>query len=325
MSKERMAAAADEADEFLDSLTAPPEEEAPVGGIVPEEGHQPDDTPAPDKAPEASIDTLTAEVNRLKAQLGDENNPSWKAKYHTLQGMFNRLNGEIKELKEQGKKVEPSAPDVPKVDEKLIKRLTDSFGEEDVEAISQLIEQRAQQIAAQSLSDQLKPYDERIDKVEQSQVQTKEQGFFGALASAVPDWKQINGWEPDGIGQQPQFAQFLDQTVPATDYTYNDLLQHHYQNGNAAKTAEIFNIYKATQGTPQPEKPKAKGVEQYVDPGKTQKGTAPPDPNQQKTYSLTDIDRFYDSVTKGTFRGTYDERVALEKEYHQAIIEGRVK
>jgi hypothetical protein len=324
MSKDRMTAAAEEADEFLDSLNTPPEEETPDTGIVPE-GHQPEDEPAPDKAPEASIDTLRAEISRLRSQLEDENNPSWRAKYSTLQGMFNRLNEEVKELKEE-RKVEAPASPAPKVDEKLMKRLAESFGEEETEAISQLIEQRAEQIAAQKTTEQLKPYQERIDRVEQSQVQTKEQGFFGALTSAVPDWKRINGWEPDGIGQQPQFAQFLDQPVPATDYTYNDLLQHHYQNGNVAKTAEIFNIFKTTQGSAEPEpKAKTKGVEQYVDPGKTQKGTAPPDSTQKKTYSLTDIDRFYDNVTKGTFRGTYEERVNLEKEYHQAIIEGRVK
>jgi hypothetical protein len=321
MSKDRMAAAAEEADEFLDSLTAPPEETP--AGIVPE-GHQPDDTPAPDKAPEASIDTLKAENDRLKAQLGDENSPSWRTKYNTLQGMFNRLNEEVKELKEQGK-AHPATPDAPTpVDTRVFDHLVEEFGTETAEGIRKLIGDQAEKIAAQKLEEQLKPYQERIDRVEKTQVQSESDRFFTALSGAIPDWKKINGWGPDGIEQSPAFGQFLDQPVPATDYTYNDLLQHHYQNGNVAKAAEIFNIYKASQGS-EPAKPKPSGVEQYVDPGKTQRGTAPPDSNQKKTYSLTDIDRFYDSVTKGTFRGTYEERVALEKEYHQSIIEGRVK
>jgi hypothetical protein len=323
MSKNRMAAAAEEADEFLDSLTKPEEEEAPAG-IVPEEGHQPEDRPAPDKAPEASIDTLTAENARLKAQLGDENNPSWRAKYNTLQGMFNRLNEEVKELKEQGKALPatPAAP--PSVDTRVFDHLVEEFGTETAEGIRKLIGDQAEKIAAQKLEEQLKPYQERIDRVEKTQVLSETDRFFSSLSAAVPDWKKINGWGPDGIEQQPQFAQFLDQYVPATDYTYNDLLQHHYQTGNAGKAAEVFRIFQASQGS-EPAKPKPSGVEQYVDPGKTQRGTAPPDSTQKKTYSLTDIDRFYDSVTKGTFRGTYEEREKLEKEYHQAIIEGRVK
>jgi len=324
MSKDRMAAAAEEADEFLDGLTKDPAEEAPEGTAPDEEGHQPDDTTAPDVAPEASIDTLKADIARLKAQQEDENNLSWKAKYNTLQGMFNRLNEEVKELK-AAKTAPAESPAPPPVDEKLYKQLADTFGEEDAGAISRLIESKAEQIAARKLTEQLKPYQERIDRVEQTQVQTREQGFYAALAGAVPDWKQINGWGPDGIEQSPKFGQFLDQYVPATEHTYNDLLQHHYQNGNVAKTAEIFNIFKASQGSSEPAKPKLTGVEKYIDPSKTQKGATAPDSTQKKTYSLTDIDRFYDSVTKGTFRGTYEERVNLEKEYHQAIIEGRVK
>src|SRR5512136_1910404 len=98
MSRDRMAAAAEEADEFLGTLTS---EEAPAG-IAPEEEQKPEETPS-QEAPGESIDTVRAELARLRAQIADENNPSWRAKYNTLQGMFNRLNEEVKELKDQGK------------------------------------------------------------------------------------------------------------------------------------------------------------------------------------------------------------------------------
>ncbi len=324
MSRERMAAAAEEADEFLDTLT---NEEAPAG-IVPEaEEQKPEETPSQEALAGESIDTLKAEVSRLKALIADENNPSWRAKYNTLQGMFNRLNEEVKELKEQGRGEKPDAQ-VPKddgVSDQLVNQLVEEFGTENTQVIKKLIALEAEKIAAKKLEEQFKPVQDRIERVEKTQVQSETDRFFTALSAAVPDWKQINGWGPDAIEQQPKFAEFLDKIVPATDYTFNDLLQHHYQTGNAAKAAEIFKIYKASQET-EAVKPKGTGAEQYIDPGKTQKGTTPPtDAQQKKTYSLDEIDKFYDSVTKGTFRGTYEERESLDREYHQAIIEGRVK
>lgn len=329
MSLTRLEAAAAEADEFLSGLITPPSDEAPITGTVPAEDAP---TPQDQAAPGTDIEPQKAESDQTKAQLDDENNPTWKAKYLTLQGMFNRMNQEVKELKEAVKQapatIVQEQPKDPPVSPELFQRLSDDLGPEMAGIVKNLIEGQA--VTEEKIQQHLQPYEERIKKMEQSQAQTAGEQFFNAITVGCPDWKQINGWAAENIPQHPAFTTFIEQTIPGTDYTYDDLIQHYQQTGNARKIVEIFNLFKASQQSSAPvaaaasPSPKAPSVSNYIDPSKTGKGASPPDSAKPKTYSQAEVNRFYDSVVKGTFRGTLEEKTMLDAEYNQAIIEGRV-
>jgi len=325
MSLNRMTTAAAEADEFLDGLMAPPPPEGtPDRGVVPEGSAPPEDQQAP--APD--IDILKAESDRLKAQLADENNPTWKAKYATLQGMFNQLNREMKELKEELRQApannEPAVTPEPLMTSDTYKLLVDDVGKEVADVVKSLIERQAG--SEGKLQEHLKPYAERIAKVEQAQAQTAGEQFFNTITMGCPDWKQINGWAAENIPQNPAFTAFIEQAIPGTDYTYDDLIQQYQQTGNARKIVEIFNLFKASLPKPAAPAPAQKpaDINQYIDPNKTGKGSSLPDSTQPKTYSQAEVNRFYDAVVKGTFKGTLEEKTAMDAEYNKAIIEGRV-
>lgn len=318
----------EEANQFLNTMGGEPPQEEP-SGIQPQDtpAGEPPQEPSPSTPASSELDNSALEIARLRALLDDENSPTYKAKFASLEGRFQALVEQYRELKEElkvQKEVTPPSPPATPPYKEAYNQLVDDYGEVSAKNIMDLVQSLARIQAEEIVSESLKPYEQKITQVEQAQAKTKEERFFSALAVRVPDWKDINGWPPESKVQKPEFAQFLSQTVPATDYTYDDLLKFHSQSGNAAKAAEIFDIFKATVGKAPvaPESP-SKKVEHYIDPSKTGQGGTPPD-IKNKTYSSREVEAFFSSLTKGTFQGTREEAQAMEREYTQAMIEGRV-
>lgn len=273
---------------------------------------------------------LREEIARLQAMLADENSPTYRHRFEVLQGKYNaeipRLTQQLRELEERVNEAPPDKPQQQPEYEEAYNDLVDEHGPSTAKNLITIAQAIAQQIVGKKeaelearLQEKLRPFDEKVEQLTKGQQASAEQRFFESLDVLCPDWKEINGWRPAGITQDPKFTKFLSKTVPGSEFTYNDLLINHYQKGNAPKVKEIFDIFKAGNET----KPQ-KGIEQYVDPSKTGKGTAPP-ANQPKTYTQAQVDAFFDSRIKGTFRGTREEAQALENEYTKAIYEGRVR
>lgn len=330
----RMQQEAEEADKFLENMNQPGE--PTPAEQVPETGGLPTSTPATPPAGSEEVDTLRAEVTRLQQLLADENSPTYRHRYEVLVGKYNaeipRLAEKIRELEARLNEA-PAAPAAPQTNpeyEAAYHDLEEEYGPTTAKSILTIAQSLAQeQIAAAQqqfeaqLQERLQPYDEQVQQLAQTQAQTAQERFFSTLDALVPDWKQINGWRNEGIAQNPAFGAFLNETVPGGDFTFNDLLLQHYKRGNALKVKEVFDIFKS-RNTAAPAAPPSKQVEQYIDPSKTGRGAAPPN-NQPKTYTRAEIDSFYDSRLKGTFRGTREEAQRLEAEYEQAMLEGRVR
>lgn len=285
---------------------------------------------------QAELATQKAEISRLKAMLEDENSPTYRQKYATLQGMFNaettKLRAEIEELKKSA--AEKSKEPEPAVDLADFEELKAEVGEKTAKILKPYLDKiKSLEDALSGVAGEVKTTKEKAGQLEVAQAQTAEERFFANLDAIAPDWKKINGWESDGLPQDPRFSGFMTQVIPGTASTYQDAMVAHYQNRNAAKVAEIFDLFKKSVGIaeqpkkedpPEEKKPAANDVEKYVEPDKTGKGTTPPT-GQEEIIPHAEYDAFIKSVTRGTFRGTREERAKLEARYDKALAENRIR
>jgi hypothetical protein len=265
---------------------------------------------------------LQTEIDRLKAQLTDDNNPTWKARYQSLQGMFNaekvRHASEIEELKKQPPV--QTDPEQFAVLEEEVGTKTAAILKPYLETIAQLQEQLV------SVKSDVKDTKGRF---ESTQLQNDEERLLSNLNTLVPNWKKINGWPEEGIPQDPRFTAFAFQKIPGTSMTYQNSLVDSYMKRDAASVAEIFTLFEKSVTPPAAIVPQSTDVDtsdvsRYVEPDKTGKGVKIPT-GQEEMIPHAEYDAFTESLVKGTFKGTREERLKLEAFYDKAYAENRIR
>lgn len=327
---------------FGEGDPAPKPEPAPEPEPKPTPEPEPQPQPKPEPAGnQAELDALKQENARLTAQIADENG-TYKARYLTLQGMFSKANEEIKTLKEQlaeAKVAKPAAPaPVPAApvsleDDPDYQALVAELGEKGAKAAMAITSKRQAETAASTaalqkeldaLKDQVQTTASRTETVEQTAGTLAQDRFFTSLTAAVPDWKELNGW--DGKPMDPKFSAFLDQTAPGTNHTYDQLLSSNYSQGNVNAIAEIFHLFKeknpATAAEPPAPKP---DLEDHLDVGKTGKGgKAPLEKDKKPIIPKSEADAFYRNYRSLKATKTPDELAKMEAVYTDAANEGRI-
>jgi hypothetical protein len=303
-------------------------------------------TPATDTALQAENASLKAEVTRLTHALDEENNPTWKQRYSSLQGMFNHQVEELKSIKAEiaelkAKPATPAAPATPDpADTAEYDSLVEEVGEKAAKIILKNREESDRKLkeAMEGVHTDLaaakgdaKTAAEKAAALEQGTAQER---FLSTLDTKAPGWRElhgsISGVTAEGIPMNPKFAEFLFQKAAGTGgRTYNDLLNAHYADGNTDGLAEIFDLGRKFVGEPAPavvEDPPltpSQRAAALVEPGKTASSTKEPD-NKPEMIKESERNAFHDSVKRRTFKGTSAEMAAQMAKYKLAGVEGRI-
>jgi len=167
----------------------------------------------------------------------------FKARYLSLKGKYDsevpRLHQDLKELKQSvfekleqtvaQKQVTQAAP----VEDKVGQYFSE-YGEDFVENLKMLIQAEAEA----KIRESIKPVQEQVLSVEDTQTKAAQQSFMGYLDETVKgDWKAL--WE----GNDPKFIEFLQSPDPSGLYTYGDLVQQYNNNWDADRLSKVFNLY----------------------------------------------------------------------------------
>ena len=273
------------------------------------------------------IARLNGEVTRLRAQLDDENNQTHRSQALLFKSQRDTARAELAELKEQ-MKAQPKPEPEPDTTDADYNDMVAEIGEKAAK-IWLKDRNKANKVSADEVNrmveERVKPITDNLEAVNQGQAVTARERFFNDLSAKVPEWKTINGW--DSTPQDPKFTAFAFEKVPFQDYTFNDLLNHHYAEGNAAKVAQIFETFKERHAVKTDESAKENGLEQHLEPTKTNRGTqTPTDKSTKPTYTRKEIEEFDKQKRSGTLYGMSREDIAAKsKLYQDAIFEGRVK
>ena len=339
----RMQLASDEAEKALTGDVTPepqPEKEgSAASGTDPEP--EPEPEPEPPPAPgEQSVSVLLADIARLKAQLDDENSPTYKARWQSLQGMYNadtaRLKAEVEELKRVAEAKPDTPAAVPFTDAEYA-TLVEEVGEtaaailkphgKSNPAQDAVVAELRAEIA--TLKGETKAASEMAERVNKTQATTAAERYATAQAEAIPDWDLLMGTEDKQFkNQNPKFTQFLQASTRGKS-NFEWLKEYHSQ-GDLAQVKQIFDEGRAFVGAPVPAAPKAEAkkpsadAEKFIEPDKTGKGAIVP-AGVQEFIPHSEYNAFVESVKKGTFKGTREERTKLEAKYDKAFAENRIR
>lgn len=234
-----------------------------------------DDTPKEDDESTVDDDTPNEEYD-VPHDDDVEELRKFKARYLTLKGMYDadvpRLHKELKELKQsvfekfnsviEDKAKTETPPKEETVDE--LAKFEEEYGTDFVSQLRKLIANEASQL--------VKPVQEKVESVEDTQVKTAQTSFTDYLDQSVKgNWR--DAWE----GKDPKFQEFLEKSDPSGLYTYADLITLYNTQWDADRMSKIFNLYyeeNATPAKPAPQQSRP-DKEAMIAPSRTQVQSTP--------------------------------------------------
>jgi len=256
-------------------------------------------------------------------------------RYRTLQGMYNadtaRLRGEKQELTARVEQLEKllsslsaqSAQPAPVQSKVVTDKDIEEYGES-IEVMRRVTKEETayyqQKIAAlegviANLQASVLP---RVEQVAQRQAVSAEQSFWSDLTATVPNWRDIN--------QNKDFHAWLLEVDPLTGMNRQSHLDDAQRNLDVRRVAAFFSTWQASTGHSIAQEPRAVAksqLEKQVVPGRGRTAAAPA-ADQPKTYSPSEIAKFFDDVRKGAYRGRETERDRIERDIFAAQRENRI-
>lgn len=298
-------------------------------------------SPAP--ADDAVADSA-APSPAVEQKSGDDSVPDETVlqKYKTLQGMYNaevpRLHQQNREMSQRLQQMEQllaslsaqpssspaasSAPDERYVTEKDVEEYGESIdmmrrvSREELVAVAQRlgkIEQMLQQMQSNVVP--------QVQAVAQRQQATAEQQFWADLAAAVPNFRDINS--DDG------FQSWLLEADPLTGISRQTYLEDAQRALDSRRVANFFRTWLERTGQAAVAQPAGRvaassELEKQVAPGRSRGAGAPASANKAKTYSPQDIQKFFNDVRAGKYKGREQERDRIERDIFAAQRENRI-
>lgn len=287
----------------------------------------------------------------------------WEQKYRVLQGKYNaevprlqRKDAEnteaIRQMREQltatqnllaslsaQREAAPAAAaqPTPAVPTKLVKdEEVREFGADLIDVMRRVVREENATLTTE-IDRRVAPVAQRVDQVAQHTQQvgarvarSDQQTVLTQLEAAVPNWSELN--EDEG------FLEWLDQVDPFSGYKRGALLQQAYKAHDGPRVVAFFSGYikehavvtppaaPAAPAAPAPAAAPQKRLEQFVAPGTPKTGAASTqDGSGKRVWSRAEIGSFYSDVQAGRFKGTPDQRKALEADIFAAQREGRIR
>ena len=315
-------------------------------------GETADASPAPEVAASTSSPADTPSVSdeaapspAVEQRVGDDKVPEETVlqKYKTLQGMYNaevpRLHQQNREMQQRIQQMEqllssvssqqPAASSPAKPVEKLVSdKDVEEYGESlDVmrrvsrEELNPLFSRLAQ------MEDVLKQMHAsvvpQVQAVAKHQQQSVEQRFWSDLSEAVSNWREIN--------DDQDFQSWLLDVDPLTGITRQTYLGDAQRALDARRVANFFRTWLEKSGqasVAQPVErappPASSELEKQVSPGRSRSaGTA--QSNKGRMYTPADIEKFFNDVRAGKYKGREQDRSRTERDIFAAQRENRIQ
>ena len=262
-------------------------------------------------------------------------------KYKTLQGMYNaevpRLHQQNRELNQRVQQMEQllaslsaqkePAADTPAVVEKLVtERDVAEYGESidvmrrvSMEAVNPLVQRltKLEQLLTQMQTNVVP----QVQAVAQRQQLSAEQQFWKDLTGLVPNFRDINA--------NGDFQTWLLEPDPLTGITRQTYLDDAQRALDARRVSNFFRTWLGTTGQADDAQPTTgratnSELEKQVAPGRSRGSGTPAASNKAKVYSPQDIQKFFDDVRSGKYKGREADRDRIERDIFAAQRENRI-
>jgi hypothetical protein len=161
----------------------------------------------------------------------------------------------------------------------------------------------------------------QVQAVAHRQQMTAEQQFWADLSAAVPNFRQVN--------DTPDFQSWLLQADPLTGITRQTYLDDAQRSLDAGRVANFFRTWLESTGqaaVAQSTGPAASSeLEKQVSPGRSRSTGTPATAKQGKVYTPQDIQKFFNDVRQGKYKGREQDRDRIERDIFAAQRENRIQ
>jgi len=258
----------------------------------------------------------------------------WEQKYRTLQGMFSRETGALRDaLRQSNERIDtlqqqlqqqqqrPATPPEPKA-RLVTEKDSEAFGADLIDMARRVAREEFGQredayiAKIEALTGQLT---QQVGQVRETQYASSKDQFFGTLAARFPNWEAVQASEA--------CQKWLGSKVPGANFLWNDVLVDAAEKLDAARAIEVFTAYAQTQPRPAQPAPAAgrrSELSRQVTPAKSggPANTAPP---EKRTYTAKEYEDESMRIVRFMKAGRHDEATQIENELNAALMEGRLK
>ena len=285
-------------------------------------------TPSPSEPPQPEPDTAAQPVQPEAAKPPEED---YEAKYKVLKGKYDKevpdlasqvtflikkvgaLEAALAEKETPQSTPEPAPTPAPEPVKDLsadpkVKYFQTEYPDI-YEGTDILVQARAKEIVRTLFKEEFDRLNQRLNAVEQGQVQKTKESFYEALNKAHPSWEQIQG-----SSEFSEFIQLLDEFSGIPRW---QLLKDAYNKLDAGRAIRFFDAFlnktgapaastpSATPASTPPVTPAPSKVEARVAPPRSQNATPVPSPggNGQAKVTPQDLKQFYLDVSQGKWKG----------------------
>ena len=315
-----------------------PQETTPPAAPEPEPGPEVTVTPTPSEPPQSEPEASVQPVQPVQPEAVKPPEEDYEAKYKVLKGKYDKevpdLASQVTFLikkvgaleaalteKETPQPAEPSqeaarapAPEPAKdlsADPKV--KYFQTEYPDIYEGTDILVQARAKEVAKALFKEEFDKLNQRLNAVEQGQVQKTKESFYEALNKAHPNWEQIQA--------SPEFSEFIQLPDEFSGIPKWQLLKDAYNKLDAGRAIRFFDAFLNKTGSPASSTPSATAsvtpastpsvtpapskVEARVAPPRSQNATPVPSPggNGQAKVTPQDLKQFYLDVSQGKWKG----------------------
>lgn len=318
-----------------------------------------DNTPAADPAPAADPTPVgetqapvaeatppAAEVQTPQTSVThddpDENNATYAQRWRSLQGVYSATKRQMDEAQSRIANLEQLLSDmqaaklensVPKPARHVTEKDVTEYGGDMVEFARRVAREEMAPLAqaVQMLMgklDQVQQVVPVVQNVAAAQAKTAHELFYEKLTERVSDWRSVNN--------NPKFHDWLLSADPLSGLQRQTLLTDAHNSLDLERVVNIFEMGKQAIGAkpapavapPTAPTPAAASnvskLEKQIAPGRASTGSAPPQQQQKKQWSRTEISKFFSDKLQGKYKGREAEARAMEQDIFAAQREGRV-
>ena len=161
----------------------------------------------------------------------------------------------------------------------------------------------------------------QVQAVAQRQQMSAEQAFWADLSTNVPNFRQIN--------DNADFQSWLLEFDPMTGVTRQTFLDDAQRALDSRRVVSFFRAWLESTGqaaVAQSTVPAASSeLEKQVSPGRSRSTGTPAASKQGKVYTPQDIQKFFNDVRQGKYKGREQDRDRIERDIFAAQRENRIQ
>jgi len=161
----------------------------------------------------------------------------------------------------------------------------------------------------------------QVQNLAHRQQMGAEQQFWADLATAVPNYREING--------NDEFQSWLLEADPLTGITRQTYLDDAQRSLDARRVVNFFRTWLEITGQATVAQSTGRAasseLERQVAPGRSRGSGSPAAANKAKMYAPTDITKFFNDVRSGKYKGREQERDRIERDIFAAQRENRIQ